>query len=209
MRIQARRVISNAKRSLKINSKELKMSLPIIVLLLPVIIFGNINCNIKSPIPSLEINSKSGGSLNGSKWSSQSLEGKQNIVLYTTLKNRTEVHKILHRIDSLDQLYQLPKTTLIFNIAEIHIPVFLVKKMISVKRDDFSITIEYVIDKNKLGIKKWNLKDDSTNVLILNKNNELIFYSNKKITDSYLDSFQRKLMSTLKKSNSKIKNKGE
>ena len=118
---------------------------------------------------------------NGSAWSSLMIKDKVSILFYVDPDEKdTNSHftKILKQ-----QHFPLDKfrSIAVINLAATWKPNFIIKSVLEKKQKEFPNTL-YVEDKKSIFVKQWDLKDDSSEVLIFNKDGKIIFYNSGKMT---------------------------
>jgi hypothetical protein len=70
----------------------------------------------------------------------------------------------------------------IVNLAATWKPNFVIESILKSKQEEFPDTI-YVKDKNKILVKEWKIGDDTSNILIFDKNGKLLFYKSGKMSN--------------------------
>jgi len=71
----------------------------------------------------------------------------------------------------------------IINLAATWKPNFVIETILKSKQKEFPDTI-YVKDKNKVLVKAWEVGDDTSNIIIFDKNGKVIFYKSGKMEDA-------------------------
>ena len=70
----------------------------------------------------------------------------------------------------------------IVNLAATWKPNFVIESILKSKQKEFPDTV-YVKDKNKVLVKEWELGDDTSNILIFDKNGKVLFYKSGKMSE--------------------------
>ena len=135
--------------------------------------------------PSVEIGHDDGGRVDGSSWSSSEIKGKIFVLFYVDpdFKNLNS-----HVSDALKaKMYDGEKfaSIAVINMAATWLPNFAINASIKSKQKKFPRTT-YVKDLNKILVKKWNLADDNSNVLVFDQDAKLLYKYFGKVPDDEL-----------------------
>jgi hypothetical protein len=139
--------------------------------------------NIGEVPPKVVISEKNGGYLDGTAWNSSMLKNKLYVLFYVDPDERDTndaFTKALHE-KSYDLNYY--GSVAIINLAATWLPNVVLESKLKDKQKKFPNTI-YIKDKSKVLVKEWDLQDDSSNVLIFNKDGELIYSYSGKLNSS-------------------------
>jgi predicted transcriptional regulator len=134
-------------------------------------------------IPSEIILQKDNGGLikDNSAWSSSMIKDKVSVLFYidpdekSVNEHFTKILKQQHF--SLDKF----RSIAIINLAATWKPNFLIQTILKEKQREFPNTI-YVEDKRSILVKHWQLKDNSSEILIFSKDGKILFYNSGKIS---------------------------
>lgn len=133
-------------------------------------------------LPLVTLQGEYGGRLDGSSWSSSEINGKVFTLFYVDPdeKNLNEPLADLLKKENfpLDKYGSIG----IINMAATWLPNFAIASSLKEKQKKFPNTV-YVKDLKKVLVKEWNLKDDSSNVLIFDKSGKLLIKVMGKATD--------------------------
>lgn len=133
-------------------------------------------------LPPVTLQGEYGGRLDGSSWSSSEINGKVFTLFYVDPdeKNLNEPLADLLKKENfpLDKYGSIG----IINMAATWLPNFAIASSLKEKQKKFPNTV-YVKDLKKVLVKEWNLKDDSSNVLIFDKSGKLLIKVMGKATD--------------------------
>ena len=108
-------------------------------------------------------------------WSSAMLKEKVFVVFYV---DPDEKDKNEHFVQALKAKHYDRKnygSVAIINMAATWKPNFIIAKILASKQKEFKDTI-YVKDKTGVLVKKWNLADNNSDVLVFDKDGALLFY---------------------------------
>jgi hypothetical protein len=113
--------------------------------------------------------------LDGSQWSSKSIKEKVYVMFYVDPdeKDLNEHFSQALKKKHYDEKYF--GSIAIINLAATWKPNFIIEKILKSKQEEFPRTI-YVKDKNKILVKEWKLADDSSDILLFNRDGKLLFY---------------------------------
>jgi len=128
----------------------------------------------KEKISYVELVGDNGGYLDGSKWKSTDMNAKVNIIFYVDpdLKDLND-----YFAEELQRLYlssQKLKVFVIVNMQASWIPNILVDSVLKSKQKEFS-KAHYVKDNNRILVTQWNIQDDNYDVLIVDKEKNILF----------------------------------
>jgi predicted transcriptional regulator len=130
--------------------------------------------NIGDIPPNITLEKSNGGDAQGKAWHSKTLKGKVHTLLYMDPDKRDDVKLLLSALNKLSYTKKNYTTVAIVNLAATWMPNAVLESKLKSKQKELK-NMEYIFDKNKFLIKKWHLKDDACNVLILNKKGEVIY----------------------------------
>ncbi len=125
-------------------------------------------------IPYVELVGDNGGYLDESKWKSTDMDAKANIVFYVDpdLKDlNDDFAKVLQKLHLSSQEL---KVFVIINMQASWIPNVLIDSVLESKQKKFP-EAQYVKDNNGVLVKKWALKDDDYDVLVVDKKHKVLF----------------------------------
>lgn len=133
--------------------------------------------------PKVAISEKNGGYLDGTEWSSTMLKNKLYVVFYVDPDERDTNSAFIQALKEKNYDLNYYGSVAIINLAATWLPNIVLESKLKEKQKEFPNTI-YVKDKSKVLVKEWELEDDSSNVLVFNKNGELIYLHSGKLNAS-------------------------
>jgi hypothetical protein len=138
--------------------------------------------SVGSVPPVVNLSGKDGKMVNGNEFSTKMIKGKVYLVLYVDPDVRKKNDKFVEKIK--EQHFDKSKfgSIVIINMSATWLPNFALNKILKKKQKEFPDTI-YVKDYKKVFVKKWGLKDDDYNVLLFDKDGNLIFYKSGKMSE--------------------------
>ncbi len=127
--------------------------------------------------PVWSLSGKEGGRLSGDAWSSTELSGKLWLVFYVD-PDQKDLNNVFHdKLKSLNFPKEVLGTVAVINMAAAPwTPNFLIESSLAEKQKRFTETV-YVKDFEKKGVKVWSLKDDSSDVVLLDATGKVLFHS--------------------------------
>ena len=141
--------------------------------------------NIGQKPQEVTISGENGGmAKDGSPWSSSSLKDNVFVMFYVDPdeKDLNEHYtKALKKFKKENDLHF--QSIAIVNLAATWKPNFVIESLLKSKQEEFPDTI-YVKDKNKVLVKAWEVGDDTSNIIIFDKNGKVIFYKSGKMEDA-------------------------
>ncbi len=149
--------------------------------------------SLKSQIQAEELSGlilkgKNGGLADGSEWASDKLKNKINILFYVVPDKQSWVKQLVVRLDSIQYKPELVALTFIINTSATIIPDFILINRVKKKAEE-NKQISYVLDRNKILVKEWNLFDNDVNVLLLGQSGKVIQKYNGRISAEKADQF--------------------
>ena len=115
-----------------------------------------------------------GGKIDGSAWSSSMLKGKIYTLFYVDPDERNLNNPLANALKARKFDRKKVNSVAIINLAATWLPNMILEGKLKEKQKKFPHTI-YVKDKKKVLVKKWNLADDNSDILIFNQKGKLIY----------------------------------
>ena len=152
------------------------------LLLWSVAVFG---LEVGSKLPNATIAGADGGYVKDSKpFNASDLKGKIFVIFYVDPDEKdTNEHfvQILKQKEyKKNENYQ---SIAIVNLAATWKPNFVIEKLLASKQKEFPKTI-YVKDKKSVLVKKWNIADNASDIIIVDKNGVVLFVKEGKMSDT-------------------------
>jgi len=137
---------------------------------------------IGKEVPELTISGEDGGTLNEKAWKTHSMKGKVIALFYVDpdVKDLNDALGLRLKSAKLDK--HKFQTVAVINLAATWMPNALIEMALKEKQEQFPDVL-YVKDKSKLLVKKWNLEDDNSDVVIFDKSGKCIYKHFGKLTD--------------------------
>ncbi len=127
------------------------------------------------------IDGKDGGAIKGGAWSSAMLKDKVTVLFYVDPDERDTNKALTQALKAKHFDRSKYRSVAILNLAASWLPNAVLESKLKEKQKEFPDTV-YVKDKNKVLIKKWGLKDDSSDILIFDQGGKLIYKKFGKLT---------------------------
>ena len=124
--------------------------------------------------PSVVIDKENGADSQGKAWHSQMLKGKVHTLLYMDPDKREESMLLLKALQKMSHSASSYQTVAIINLAATWMPNAVLQSLLAKKQKELK-NMMYIFDKKKFLVSKWHLKDDASNVLILDKQSRVIY----------------------------------
>lgn len=144
-------------------------------------------------LPVITLQGDYGGRLDGSSWSSSEITGKVFALFYVDPDEKNLNEPLADMLKKEDFPLDKYGSIGIINMAATWLPNFAIASSLKQKQKKFPNTI-YVKDLKKVLVKEWDLKDDSSNVLIFDKTGKLLI----KIMGKASDEEAHKVISLIK-----------
>lgn len=144
-----------------------------------------LNSSAAQTLESVEISGNDGGRLNGDKWESSELVGKVHVVFYVDPDEKETNEHVGQALKNEKFSRDVYQSWAIINMAATWLPNFALESALKKKQKTYPDTV-YVKDLNKVLVKKWQMEDDASNVLVFNKQGELIYKISGKASDEQI-----------------------
>ncbi|WP_457748088.1 YtfJ family protein [Sulfurimonas sp.] len=137
-------------------------------------------------VTTLTIGGDDGGTLNNEKWVTDSMKGKVIAFFYVDpdVKDLNDALGLRLKAEKFDK--RKFQTVAVINLAATWMPNALIEMALKEKQKQFP-NVMYVKDKNKVLVKKWNLEDDNSDVIIFDKDGKCIYKYFGKLSDKEND----------------------
>jgi len=130
----------------------------------------------------IQLSNENGGLTDGTEWNSSTLNGKLNLLFYVDPDKKDDIDDFMDEFHQKNYDSTQLGTTSIINLKATWLPNFAIEKKLKSQQEKFP-NITYVKDKNKLLVDKWDLADDSVNILLFDKEGKLIYQQDGKISN--------------------------
>ncbi len=131
----------------------------------------------------VELKGDIGGRLDGSPWSTQEMKGKVTVIFYVDPDEKdlnNEASDALQKEKFPPDKYQ---TFAIINMDATWLPNFAISSALEEKQKRYP-TATYVRDYEKVLVKEWGVADDNSDVMVFDKQGNLVFLKYGKLNDA-------------------------
>jgi predicted transcriptional regulator len=148
------------------------------ILLLPILTAIGISADVSigKILPQVTLDHKNGGYFSGKAWNSSMLKDKTTMLMYVDPDEKDKGEVFKQTIERLEREVDFKKfqIVVVLNLGATWKPNMLIKKLMKDKLKTYPKRI-YVFDNNSLLVKKWGVKNDAYNVLLINRKMELLY----------------------------------
>ena len=142
--------------------------------------------NIGDTLPQVTLEKENGGTSNDKPWHTTSLKGKVHVVLYMDPDERKGTQPLLDALNQLDVDSKVYSTVAIVNLSATWMPDYILESILSKKQKELKNT-SFIFDKEKILVKKWQMIDDESNILIVDKSLKVIYRKIGKISSKEIE----------------------
>lgn len=168
-----------------INGENMKKSIIVIILcLLPVWLLAELPVGEKPAEITLE--GKTGGKVDGSAWSSAEIQGKVYVLFHADPDESETNNAASEALKAEDFPSDKYGSIAIVNMKATWKPAWIISMILKSKQEKYEDTV-YVKDMAKLVVKKWNLADDSNNVVLFDQTGTVLYSKDGQLSKSDID----------------------
>ncbi|MEA2111274.1 MAG: YtfJ family protein [Campylobacterota bacterium] len=134
--------------------------------------------------PAVTLDGDNGGTVEEQAWSSkQMLQGKIHVLLYVDPDEKDTNNDLTTalKLKKFDRNYY--GSVAIINLAATWMPNFAIEAKLKKKQELYPDTL-YVKDKKSVLVNEWNIADDSSNVLLFNREGKLLYLFEGRLDES-------------------------
>jgi predicted transcriptional regulator len=117
---------------------------------------------------------ENGSCVDGTAWNSNMLKGKVHLLLYVDPDKKEDNEAFIENLNAKKYKNSTFSSIAIINLKATWLPNFAIEKKLKEKQENFPNTL-YLKDKTKHLVKEWDLADDSSNVIIFDKEGKVIY----------------------------------
>jgi len=129
------------------------------------------------------LSKENGAKIDGSAWHSSMLKGKVHILFYVDPDERTKNDALTQALKKRHFDRKKFASVAVINLAATWMPNIILESLLAKKQKEFPDTV-YVKDKKKVLVRKWQLADDESDVLVFDKQGKLIYKKFGKLSDA-------------------------
>jgi uncharacterized protein len=131
--------------------------------------------------PKVELQETLGGRLDGTAWRSDELKGKVHVLFYVDPDEKDTNNEASEALDKEKFPAENFQSVAVINMAATWMPNFAISMSIEDKQKRYPRTI-YVRDYKRVLVDAWKIADDSSNILAFDKQGNLIFRKDGKLS---------------------------
>ncbi len=121
-----------------------------------------------------------GGRVTGEAWSSTELTGKVHLIFYVDPDEKDLNNDLSDAVKAAELDRSRYASVAIINMAATWKPNFAINAALKSKQEKFPHTV-YVKDMDKYGVQAWNVADDNSDIIVLDKEGAVLFYHEGKV----------------------------
>jgi YtfJ family uncharacterized protein len=129
------------------------------------------------------LSGENGAKIDGSAWHSSMLKGKVHILFYVDPDERTKNDALTEALKKRHFDRKKFASVAVINLAATWMPNVILESLLAKKQKEFPDTV-YVKDKKKVLVRKWQLADDESDVLVFDKQGKLLYKKFGKLSDT-------------------------
>lgn len=133
--------------------------------------------------PQVVLDGANGGRTDGSSWSSQMLQGKVHVLFYVDPDEKDLNEPLVQALKKKHFDRKKYGSVAVVNLAATWKPNMIIEALLKKKQKEFPDTT-YVKDKKSVLVKKWQLADNNSDVLVFDKQGRLIYQKFGKLNDA-------------------------
>lgn len=134
--------------------------------------------------PAVELKGEEGGRVaGGSLWKSSELKGKVHVLFYVDPDEKDLNEHAAQALKAKEFPLSDYGSVAIINMAASWKPNFAIESALEEKQKEFPHTV-YVKDFKKVLVDRWKVQDDSSDVLVFDKEGKVVFVKNGKLSDA-------------------------
>lgn len=130
--------------------------------------------------PKVELQGKTGGRLDGTPWHSDELKSRVHVLFYVDPDEKDTNNEASEALDKEKFPADKFQSVAIINMAATWMPNFAISMSVEDKQKRYPRTI-YVRDYSKALVGAWKIADDSSNVLVFDRQGRMIFRKDGKL----------------------------
>ncbi len=132
------------------------------------------------------LSDKNGGKVDGTPWNSQMLKNKVYLIFYVDPDEKDTNNALSEALKKAKFAPQKYASIAIVNLAATWMPNFAIEAKLKAKQKEYPNAI-YVKDKTKKLVLEWELKDDSSDILLFDKKGILLYKYEGKLNNEEIE----------------------
>ncbi|MCP4294807.1 MAG: transcriptional regulator [Proteobacteria bacterium] len=135
--------------------------------------------------PVVDLQGEDGGRVDGTPWSSREIKDKVYVMFYVDPDEKDLNDHVSATLKKEDFPLDKYGSIAIINMDATWLPNGLIASSLKEKQEEFPSTI-YVKDMEKILVKKWDIADDNSDILLFDRSGKVLFYVAGKLTDNQI-----------------------
>jgi YtfJ family uncharacterized protein len=127
-----------------------------------------------TPPPEVTLSKETGGTVEGDKWSSSSLRDKVHILFYVDPDEKETNNALSEALKAKHFDRNRYGSVAVINMAATWLPNFVIASSLKMKQERYPDTL-YVKDKKRVLVDAWGIADDSSDILLFDKEGKLLY----------------------------------
>lgn len=144
--------------------------------------------------PNVVLTGDDGGKVAGGKWDSGEIHGKLFVLFYVDPDHADTNEHVAKALKKANFPLRQVGTMAVVNMDATWLPNFAIKRKLKAKQKKYTSTL-YVMDKRKVLVKRWKLKDDASDVLLFDAKGQVLFRHDGKLPGAQVT----ELLATIRK----------
>jgi len=133
--------------------------------------------------PNVLLQGKDGGRVDGGRWKSSTIKDKVYVLFYVDPDFKDKNQPFVNALHNANLDHSKFGTIAVVNLAATWKPNFVIERILKSKQKKYPDTI-YVKDRRKILVKKWGLADDNSDVVVFDKQGNVIYQKNGKLSNN-------------------------
>ena len=142
---------------------------------------------INKVAPNVILEGDKGAKVDGTPWSSDSLRGKVHVMFYVDPDEKDTNSALSEALKAENLDHSKFASVAVINMAATWLPNFAIASTLAKKQEKYPYTI-YVKDLEKVLVNAWNVADDSSDIIIFDKQGKIIYLHEGKVEDDKIPS---------------------
>ncbi len=131
-------------------------------------------------LPTVTLDEDRGGRVSGEAWSSAELQGKVHLLFYVDPDEKDLNNDLSDAVKAAELDRSKFASVAVINMAATWKPNFAINSALKSKQEKFPHTL-YVKDMDRHIVNAWNVADDNSDIIVLDKEGSVIFYHEGKV----------------------------
>jgi YtfJ family uncharacterized protein len=145
---------------------------------------------VGSSLPSVTLEGDNGGKLDGTAFTSDSLKGKVHLVFYVDPDEKDLNNELSDAVKAEKFDRSRYGSVAIINMDATWLPNFAIASSLKAKQEKFPDTL-YVKDLEKVLVKAWDIADDNSDIILLDKDGRIIYLFEGKLDEEQIQTVIR------------------